>query len=390
MRVILWGAGQRLENFMSQIEWDSVDCLIDREYEKKHIVEGKQVLPPEEFRNRSFDYIVISSNLYFEEIASELILRYAVNPLQILSLDFLLSLNEELSIAVQRKTILALMPIFPKNPMGSMSIYYGDRKDFGDTLHVVTSLDCKKTVNVGGILLTDEKEHRPAKIFVVTHKPYFEKNIDGYQTIFAGAKKAENHPYLGDDTGMEISDWNPLINECTALYWIWKNDDSEIVGLAHYRRFLESPCNQGFPVQRWEAEQLLKRYDFLTSEVFCTVERIEENFAATVCNEAYQESWKVVEKIFAEQAEEKKALGDFLNGHTMLKCNLFVTTRPKLEEYCSWLFPKLFRMIQEIPIRDEWDSYSKRIIGFWAERFFTIWMMLTGYSMKELRIIQTE
>ena len=62
-------------------------------------------------------------------------------------------------------------------------------------------------------------------------------------------------------------------------------------------------------------------------------------------------------------------------------------SREKLNEYCSWLFPILFVMIRDVQIKEEWDDYSKRVIGFWAERLFTVWLYYSNYTVKTLHIL---
>ena len=76
------------------------------------------------------------------------------------------------------------------------------------------------------------------KIYVATHKkvPMPEKSI--YQPIRVGAALNEDDfGYVRDDTGDNISNKNKNFCELTATYWILKNDNSDIVGLKHYRRY---------------------------------------------------------------------------------------------------------------------------------------------------------
>ena len=47
-------------------------------------------------------------------------------------------------------------------------------------------------------------------------------------------------------------------------------------------------------------------------------------------------------------------------------------------------------MIDRVAIKDDWDMYSKRVIGFWAERMLTVWLLYTGYRIEELPVIVTD
>ena len=76
------------------------------------------------------------------------------------------------------------------------------------------------------------------KIYVATHKEAKMPTNSMYIPIRVGAALNENDfKYLRDDTGDNISTKNKNFCELTAIYWIWKNDKSDIVGLTHYRRY---------------------------------------------------------------------------------------------------------------------------------------------------------
>ena len=74
----------------------------------------------------------------------------------------------------------------------------------------------------------------------------------------------------------------------------------------------------------------------------------------------------------------------------MYPYQMFIMRRELVDEYCSWLFPILFELIERVKIKDDWDAYSKRIMGFIAERLFTVWLMLTEYRIEELPVIKTD
>ena len=77
------------------------------------------------------------------------------------------------------------------------------------------------------------------KVYVVTHKPFDGRLPENYEYIQVNAANNARFCALTDDTGENISAKNPCYCELTAMYWIWKNDhENDIVGLAHYRRFL--------------------------------------------------------------------------------------------------------------------------------------------------------
>ena len=84
-----------------------------------------------------------------------------------------------------------------------------------------------------------------------------------YLPVQAGRVLHAPLPYVGDDTGENISGKNPHCCELTCLlYWAWKNLDAEAVGLCHYRRYF-----RGRPFgDKWtrvltgaEAEKLLQK-----------------------------------------------------------------------------------------------------------------------------------
>ena len=96
--------------------------------------------------------------------------------------------------------------------------------------------------------------------------------------VISGAiSRTDNWGYICDNDSRfvdgQISEKNPGYNEMTVLYWSWKNQTADYVGLVHYRRYLAMrkghnlPNNQGVRLKHVlteeQAIELLERYDLL-------------------------------------------------------------------------------------------------------------------------------
>lgn len=81
-----------------------------------------------------------------------------------------------------------------------------------------------------------------------------------YLPVRCGAfyDRGEAHIFHGDDTGDNISRYQPYFSEFTVQYWGWKNLEADYYGLCHYRRYL-SFADKHFPVieRNFVKEQLL-------------------------------------------------------------------------------------------------------------------------------------
>ena len=78
------------------------------------------------------------------------------------------------------------------------------------------------------------------KILIATHKNYTMPENSIYQPMMVGSELVDDtFGFQPDNVGQNISAKNPLYNELTALYWAKYNlQDEDVIGLAHYRRYL--------------------------------------------------------------------------------------------------------------------------------------------------------
>ena len=239
-----------------------------------------------------------------------------------------------------------------------------------------------------------------SRIYTVTHKPYlpvlWAEREAGYEPIFAGARREKPHGILRDDEGENISFLNGKINECTAIYWIWKHQKQKIVGFSHYRRYFLNRCDA--PKKRRcilssaGAQRYLEDADVLVAQP----ERYEWDCVAggirqTTQAGAFAYGLELIRRNLKRfQPNDLHVFEDVMNGFEMYPCNMFVTRWEIFDAYCTWLFSFLIPAAEEADV-SHFDAYSKRIIGFFAERMLTVWLVKhPELRIKTLPILQTD
>lgn len=255
----------------------------------------------------------------------------------------------------------------------------------------------KKNLGLSQLLIMEckkEKKDRDVQIYVATHKEFDAPNNSIYIPIHGGKKGKSTLRYIGDDTGDNISDANELINECTVLYWVWKNTHNKYIGLNHYRRFLLKNDIWKDTENVLDDNQIIKilsNYDFIVAEQVNTFPyTVKEHLKMSVSQAAFDFGYNSIRNIIQDRYNEYLSIfDDYFNGYVFYPCNLFVAAKEKADQYCEWLFNIILEAVKAADIT-LYDSYSKRIIGFMAERLFTVWLIKNRYKMKECKIIKTD
>lgn len=222
-------------------------------------------------------------------------------------------------------------------------------------------------------------------VFVVTHKPYQVLCNNLYYPICVG--EYYNKEFYTEKKGDNISHLNEKINECTALYWIWKNTNTEYIGLNHYRRYFYNNriCNSGNYLDKETAYKLMQKYDIILADSVLDYKRTVLNVILDTVNyELCIKALTIIRKaIKKNQPNYIDAFECVINGYSFHPCNMFIMRRKILDEYCKWLFSFLLEAAEEIDV-DGYGDYDKRIMGFMAERLLTTWLLKQNLKIKEL------
>lgn len=380
MKYLIWGIGERLKKNIDKLKRDCVIGFVDKKAQNGTAeYDGKPLILPENIGKYEVDGVVISSDKYFDEIAQECIFEWEIDCKKIWRLDYLLAEEGQVS-------------RYPE-----MQMAYHDTVEFimgsaqagivrnwlGEEWRKRQPADM--AINCRGYVFPVDMEIPSMHIYQVAHKRFRPIGSRGYMPIGVGSGTL---PYIRDNTGDNIAEYNALINECTALYWIWKQESAEYVGLNHYRRVFASESNTGWPLQDIEAFMILRRNDFIVAQAVAFPYSVEAMLSREICEEAFEVSRREMSRIFDQKSEEeKRAFHTIMKGSIIFPCNMFIAKKSRVNEYCEWLFPILFQLIDRVEIKEEWDTYSKRVIGFWAERLFTVWLYFSGYVVKQLPVL---
>jgi len=258
-------------------------------------------------------------------------------------------------------------------------------------------------------------------ILIATHKPIVPIDNNIFKPIQVGVdanKFIINSEYILDNQDLDnISIKNKNFNELTALYWAWKNLDTNIIGLMHYRRFLDFSYKKPFFKKEKNIHPAIsidlsdRRLNYLKNEskvlkyiektlgiydIICPKKlyNVRDNVYETITKQYYTDhigtDWdKCMEILLQKYPDYSASVSKYLdNGNILYIGNMFVAPKKWFNHYCEWLFDILFELEKQITISN--DTYQARVFGFLSERLFTLYILHHQFKTKELPILFIE
>lgn len=206
------------------------------------------------------------------------------------------------------------------------------------------------------------------KIYTMTHKKFQEPEDGIYVPLHVGRAGADDLGYLGDDSGDSISRWNNYYGELTGVYWVWKNDeDADIIGVCHYRRFFLNEQRKLMTQQEYEG--ILKDYDIIVSNEV----KADTNYLDYFGEAHNAKDLLTVGEVMAEKYPDYAPyFQSAMEGNAYYYGNLLVMPRKLFRDYAEWLFDILFEVEKRIDV-DSYDLYNQRVFGFLSEQMVKIW-----------------
>lgn len=194
-----------------------------------------------------------------------------------------------------------------------------------------------------------------------------------------------------DNVGDNISDQNNEYSELTGIYWIWKNDeDSDIIGIEHYRRHF---------IKHHEIFDKVLRKDLFNKKDICDV--LKENdfiiptksymldytlydlFIECFGNEFTNDLIKYMKKYFTEHNMKLyiDALYFVMSHNILVRGNMFITSKQNFCEYCEILFNMIdYLKLYVKPLK------NKRTWGYVGELMPFIYVIANNKKYKEIDI----
>ena len=221
-------------------------------------------------------------------------------------------------------------------------------------------------------------------MYVAAHKPSEFPPDEGYFPIHVGKALTDVDLGIpGDDTFDNISTKNQTFCELTALYWIVKNSDADIVGLSHYRRYF-APKEKSISFSGVNIAASADFAEFQTgtdlvvsdpmgflNDITKTQISVEENYFGTSIG---YDLYLAREALRRLQPAYLDAFDFVMRNCQLIPFNMMVGKKAAFNECWNWMFPILFMLDDWIPSHT-YNAYQKRVFGFLSERLHTVWVV---------------
>lgn len=240
-------------------------------------------------------------------------------------------------------------------------------------------------------------------IIVATHKnvDYCKYLPKVYHLVLGGAEyNKSNDDYQKDNEGNNISSKNYCYSELTAIYWLWKNNNDEIIGLTHYRRFIKKYklCFSGayvnfnkvkkYPfdnivLNERDINKLLKNYDIILPKKIILNQTVKEE----LLKYCYETDINILENIIrTDYSEYYLTFLRIMENSEAHYFNMFIGKRKIMNKYFIWLFDILNKCENNCNI-STYDTQHKRIYGYFAEVLFNVWIIKNNINYVERKIV---
>jgi hypothetical protein len=250
-------------------------------------------------------------------------------------------------------------------------------------------------------------------ILVAYHKNYLTFKSNYLKPIQVGASNSElDLGFLKDNIGENISVKNNNYSELTAVYWAWKNLNSDYIGISHYRRYfiLNNISTKIIKLKRkvkyhieklislfrnrtgynynmtikltnkqvqqhinkfdLKIDSLLDQYDLILPEktVFLNL-NIKQQYEIN----HVRDDLEILENIIKEKKSSyMKSYKKIFKDNKISTYNMFIMRKNIFDEYCSWLFEILFELEGKVEISK--NPYQARLFGFLSERLLNVYI----------------
>jgi len=207
---------------------------------------------------------------------------------------------------------------------------------------------------------------------------------------------------IGDNTEDNISEKNPYYCELTAMYWIWKNIKTDVVGLFHYRRYLNFKNNEGkfytindsffdkFGLNHDTISEMLSNFDLLVPKKVHLDESLYDYYSKAHVISDLDLVLDVIKKKYPNMKE--LAENTLKTSFDFYPANMLVCKKKIFDEYSEWLFSILFE-VEKIIQADvlQRDNYQQRVYGFLSERLMAVFIAThPNLKIKELPLLYKE
>lgn len=216
--------------------------------------------------------------------------------------------------------------------------------------------------------------------------------------------KRKNIKMLGDNTGDNISEKRMSFCELTVLYWAWKNQDADYMGLCHYRRYIGFNCDSHYTKSSLErnngcisiedlSEDNILKYGLNEEKIRTEVEKYDAifiepidltqyrnytNYIAMLNSPDYhniEDMDLAIEIIKNKYPEMSDIVNEYMHKYQFSYLyNCFIMKRDLFNEFCSWLFDILFELETKINM-ETYTIQQYRTPGTIAERLLGIYIL---------------